>query len=138
MALVEVSINYMAVVFAAVIYMAIGAFWYSPALFAGQWLEGMGKKASDIDRDKMGQVYGVTAIAALIQSFVLAHFVQYAGAVTLSDGMKVGAWVWLGFLATSGLVMTLFENKNKQVYYISAGYQLVGLIITGALLAIWM
>ncbi len=34
----EVSVNLLAVLIAAVINMAIGALWYSPALFAKAWL----------------------------------------------------------------------------------------------------
>src|SRR5438477_169039 len=132
-----VHINYVAVVVATVVHMALGALWYSKALFGKQWMKAMGRKESDMDKMTKdgGRVYVGVAVAALVTAYVLAYIVQYSGASTLVQGAQVGFWVWLGFIVTKGLVDTLFEGKDWNVYYISMGYNLVSLLVMGAILA---
>src|SRR4051812_24897159 len=99
----SVDINWIAVILAAVINMAIGAYWYSPRLFGREWMKLIGKKMEDMDkmRSRAGPGYGIAAIGALIQAWVLAHFVQYAGATTFWRGLLVGFWLWLAFVAAT-------------------------------------
>lgn len=132
-------VNLVAILVAAVANMVIGALWYSPALFGKQWMKAMGIKASDMDKDKnkMGMMYGLTGVAALVTSYVLAHFIVFAGEKTAFGGAKIAFWVWIGFIVTKSLVDVLFESKNWNIYYISMGYQLVALLTMGAILGAW-
>lgn len=135
--LVPVSVNYTAVVVAAVAHMAIGAAWYSPMLFAKQWMGAVGKtkESMEIGKKKMGKYYGATALLALLTSYVLAHFVVYTGSTTIADGLQTGFWIWLGFVATVGLVQTIFAGRPLKLFYIDGGYHLVSLMVMGAILA---
>ena len=136
----EVSINYLAVLVAAIANMAIGALWYSPVLFAKPWIAAIGKSEEEIREQAgkgMARTYTLAFISALVMSFVLAHFVDYTRATTIAGGLQAGFWPWLGFVATTNLSTLLFEWRPSKLYYISMGYYLVVLAVMGVILAVW-
>lgn len=71
----EPSINYPAVLIAAVAGMIVGFIWYSKALFGKQWASLMGYTDESIKqaRKEMGKLYGVSFLFALLTSYMLAH-----------------------------------------------------------------
>lgn len=136
----DVTINYIAVVVAALLGgMALGFIWYGP-LFGKQWMKVVEIDQKKIDAAKkkgMGKTYALSTLGALIMAYVLAHFINYAQATTVVAGLQVGFWAWLGFVATTMLNNVLFGNKSWKAYQIEAGYQLVALLIMGAVLSVW-
>lgn len=130
------EINYTAVFVAALLNMAIGAFWYSRLLFAKQWMHLIGRTAADLQKQGH-KVYWVAAVGALIQAYILSHFVQYAGATNFTEGAVTGFWLWLGFVAVSSAVNTAFSSRPWGLWKIDSGYFLVVLVITGGLLSVW-
>lgn len=138
----QVEINYLAVLVAAVIPMVIGSFWYSPVLFGNQWMKLAGFSKEQIekakkDKAKMQKAYMGSAVAALLMSYVLANFVDYANAVTFVQGAMTGFWAWLGFAAASSLPSYLFEGRPVKLWKLNTGYNLVSLLLIGGLLAVW-
>ena len=71
-------------------------------------------------------------------AYVLRYFIGYAQASTAIDGAIVGIWLWLGFVATTMIGMVLWEGKPFRLYLINAGHVLAGLIVMGAILAVWV
>lgn len=132
------EINYLAVLIGAVISMVLGSIWYAPSVFGNGWMAAVGKKASDVNKSKVGPMYALTVIIALILSYVMAHFVDYVGATDWMEGAQTGFWAWLGFVATSYGVTLLFEGKPFKLFAINAGYHLVEFVLIGALLAHWV
>lgn len=134
-----VLINYQAVVVAGLIPMVIGTLWYSPAMFAERWIAAMGWRKEEFEKRKKKALpaYAVMLAGSLIMSCVLAHFVGYAGAVTAYEGMVIGFWAWLGFTATTALSAHMFEGRPHPLYLINQGFNLVSLLLMGALLAVW-
>lgn len=131
----SVEVNWWALLAAAAINMVVGAVWYSPVLFGKQWAHALGKKIGDMGNASTG--YTISTVAALVQAWVLVHFVRYAGAITAVKGAEVGFWIWLAFV---GLVMAMnlvFEGRSWRLWQINAAYFLVVLLINGALLAAW-
>ncbi len=131
-----IHLNIWAVVVAALVNMAIGALWYSPALFAKQWSKLVGRKMEDL-RGNAGPGYALSAVGALVQAYILVHFVHYAGADTVWKGLVTGFWLWLGFVAITGAVNTMFSGRPWKLWQIDAGYFLAVLLVNGALLAVW-
>lgn len=130
-----VELNYIAVLVTAAVGMVIGALWYSPLLFANQWMKLVGKTKADLKGAQTG--YLVAAVASLIAAYVLAHFVDYAGATTLEEGSLVGFWAWLGFVATTSGVNYIFSGKPRNLYLIENGHHLLTFLVAGAILAVW-
>lgn len=86
--------------------------------------------------------YLITTIAALLQAFILLHFVTYAAYFypTYSNfavGITTALWAWTGFVFVPQLVNTIFASTRKKLLGIDAGYFLVVLLINGVILATW-
>ena len=134
-------INYFAVFVAALASMVLGAVWFSPLLFVKPWMKLM--KFTEKDRGKaqakcMGKMYALAFLSNIVMSYVLDIVVHFFGATTLLSGFQVGFWMWLGFIATTMLGGVLWEGKPLKLYAITAGHQLVSLLIMSAILAVWM
>jgi hypothetical protein len=130
-----VDINYLAVLVAAALAMAVGALWYSPVLFARQWMKAVGKKAEDLSGAQ--SAYMLTAIGTAIAAYVLAHWVDYVGADTWIRGAETAVWAWVGFVAPLIGINFIFEGKSRHHYLITVGHHLVALLIMGAVLGAW-
>ena len=133
-------INYPAVVVSALAYWALGALWYSPLLFARPFVALMRwtpEQLAAAETQGEGAQIVVALVTSLLLTYVLAHFVKFTGAETVTSGALTGFWLWLGFIATSNLETVLFESRPVGLYLINNGYHLVGLLGAGALLATW-
>ena len=136
----QVDINYVAVLIAAIVSMAIGSFWYSMKGFGKQWMALSGITPDKINAAKakgMQKTYAIAFVGSLVMSYVLAHFVDYAGAATIARGAQAGFWSWLGFIAPVALGSVLWEGKPWKLYVLNNAYYLVSLMVMGALLTVW-
>jgi len=131
----DVDINIWAVLVAAVVNMVAGTIWYSKGLFGKEWSKLVGRKLEEMSGGGVG--YAVAAVGALVQAYILAHFVQYTGSTTFWDGLVTGFWLWLGFIAVAIAVNLVFEGRTWALWKINAGYFLIVLLINGGLLAAW-
>jgi hypothetical protein len=86
---------------------------------------------------RMPMLLVVDFLGALVMAFVLVHAVHYAGAVGITQGAVVGFFIWLGFVATVTLGITLYEKKPFALFVITNGWQLISLMVMGAILAVW-
>jgi hypothetical protein len=130
-----VDINYYAVALAALVQVILRAIWYSPTLFGGPWMRAAGGRRDDLMGGGRGFV--VSAVSALVTSYILARVVDWAEADSFVDGLRVGLLIWLGFVATALAVMTYFGGRPRMLWYVNAGYQVVALLLMGGLLAWW-
>jgi len=133
----HLHLNQWAILVSAVIQWLLGAVWYSPMLFAKPWMEMAGVRPSAQKRNKM--IVGMVAsfVGSLVTSFMLAHVVMWAGAENYSMGALIGFILWLGFIAAPLAASYVYEGRPIDLFAINTGYWLVGLCVTGALLAVW-
>ena len=122
--------NWLAIVVAAIINFALGGLWYAQPVFGRQWVAAIGKRP------------GVTALAAsggttLIAAILLAVVISWTRASSVGDGLLVAGIGWLAFAGTGGVANVIFEPKRGLLFFINAGYQLVGFLIMGAIIAAW-
>ena len=133
-------IDLVAVFIASIVGMILGAAWFSPLLFGNLWmkLSGMSKSDANMSKQKgMTSRYIIAFITLLVTNYILALFVQYAGATTFVDGAVVGVLVWLGFFATSMMSIVLWENKPFGLYALQTLHYLVVLSLAAGILAAW-
>jgi hypothetical protein len=131
----DIELNWIAILVAAFVPMVLGALWYSPMLFARPWMRAVGRTPEEISGASLG--YAISAIGAVITSYVLARIVRWAEVDDLLNGALVGLLVWLGFVATVLAVNTWFGGRPRALWAIDAGYQLVALLIMGAIHGAW-
>ena len=128
--------NHPAILVAAIIQWLLGALWYSPVLFAKPWMALLGiQKGSNSKGLAIGMISSF--IGDLILSLVLAHVVLWSGAATFGWGAFIGFLAWLGFIAAPSFPQGIYENRPFNLFAINTGYWLVGLVISGGLLAVW-
>jgi hypothetical protein len=132
----EISINWLALIVAVLAKMALGAAWFSPPLFLKPWLVASGVSEAEM-KQRMPRALAVDLVGAVIMAFVLVHAVKYAGAQGVAQGAAVGFLNWLGFIAVATLSGTIHEHRPFKLWLIGNGYQLVSLIVMGAILAAW-
>jgi len=130
-----VAVNWLAVIVAAVVRFAIGAGWYT-ALFGARWRQLMGVPAN-AQPSGMGQAMLAGFIGDLVMAYILARFIGHYGATGLFDGVIVGFLAWLGFVATIMLGSMFYEKKPGELVAINGGYQLITIVIMGAILTVW-
>jgi len=133
------TVNYLAVVVAAVAAWILGALWYSPALFARQWMAAHNYSPERIEAMKKGmaKTYAISFLCFVVMAGVLAILVDRLGILGALGGVKLGAITWLGFAATIGLTANLYSDKPLAAFLIDAGYQLVYMVVMGVILAVW-
>lgn len=141
-----VPINYVAVLVSAVVMFALGWLWYGK-LFAKPWTEAMGwtpekMAAMGQDQKSMMMQYGIQALASLLMAFVLSHALIFASTYLnmsgISAGLQTGFWNWLGFVAPVTIGAVLWDGKPWKLWFITAGYYLVSLLVMGVILALWV
>lgn len=135
------QINFLAVVAASVATFLVGALWYSPILFGKLWMKAHGYTSEQLKEMQK------TAAPAYLTSFVCYLFMAVVFSVLLSyvypetssaaKGLQLGFLLWLGFAATIGLTANMFSDKPLSTYLIDVAYQLVYLLIMGAILGGW-
>lgn len=137
-----VDVNYLAVMAATVVALALGAVWYSSVLFGPRSIRlpiGIpGLSSADPSRPhRAGQVAFVSILCHLVMALMVAVLMSLTGFGTPVQGLLLGFLVWLGFAAPLGLTGNVVSQKGIGTWFIDTGYQLLSLLIMGAILGAW-
>ena len=128
------SINYFAVVVAALSAFIIGGLWYS-LLFAKPWMKENGFTEEELRKSNMGKIFGGSFILALIISFVLVLFLGPDRNANI--GATAGFMAGVFWVAAAMGITYLFERKSFKLFLINAGYHVVTFTIMGLILGAW-
>src|SRR5262252_10897834 len=96
------SLNWLAILVAAISTMILGFIWYSPLLFAKPWTKEMGYDINDKAkmeemRKSAGPAYAGSFVASLFSAFTLALILHGMRAESVQFGMITSFHIWLGF-----------------------------------------
>jgi hypothetical protein len=125
-------VNWLAIIIAVIANMVIGTLWYGQWAFGKSWIKLSGHTMGE--GMQAGPLYGLTAVAALVQAIAMSWFVSQTGARSGSAGAIVGLYVGLGFVATAMFAEVLFAGRHPRLYAITAGYSVVAAIVQGAII----
>jgi hypothetical protein len=129
------SLNWLAILVAAISAFVLGGLWYSPLMFVKRWMKETGITEEKTKQTNMLKVFGFAFLLSLIASFFLAMFL----------GPKAGAGfgALAGFMAGFGWVFTflgisyIFESRTLVHFLINAMYSIVSLTIMGLIIGAW-
>lgn len=136
----NVEVNFLSVLLAAVASMVVGFLYYSEAVVGKSWMKAQGLTKADVEKGKktMGPYYGLSFVLALISAYVLFHvmamsenFYEYDRVMT---GITSAFWMWLGFIMPVQATSEIFGKKKWNLFGINTGYQLVSLLTMGVVL----
>jgi hypothetical protein len=136
----DTTINYWAVLAAAVASMVIGSVWYGP-LFGKMFMQAMGMdKLSPEERTKMQKsmisAYALQLVGSIVMFFVLAWYIVTSIHTGITGGMANAFGLWLGFVVPIALSNALWGGK-KTLFWLNIGNMLVTLLVAGAIIGAW-
>jgi len=133
-------LNWPAIAVAALAYFALGALWYSKAMFVNRWIADLKIDVNNPDAKKgMGMMFGGSFVLMFIQSLaiaVIANRLDIIGAGWMS-GLKLGAFTGLCFCTATIGVNYLYEKKPFSLLLINGGYAVAGNIIAAIIICVW-
>ena len=129
------GINWLAVVVATVIAFAVGATWYSKALFGNAWMEEVGLTEEALNSSNMPMTFGGTFVLQFISMTALAALLGSDS--TWQIGLGAGLLIGVFWVATAYGVTYLFEQRTMRLFMINAGYYVILFAIVGTVLGSW-
>lgn len=146
------DINWLALVIAIVVNIALGFLWYSAKTPTGRiWM-----RESNIDPSRppnpkqMVVAMVLMVIGAFFMLFVFQHtFVAYRDAyaldtegnsykLTIVDGIVGALLTWLAFFVPVLWGAVIWEGKRWSLFFVNAGFYLVTLLFAGILYAVML
>ena len=126
------SVDWLAVVAAAISAFILGGAWYSKALFGNAWMQEVGLTEEAVNSANMAKVFGTTFVLQVLAAIALSAFLG-AGSNWL-EGLHTGLWIGLFWVATAYGVTYLFEQRPLRLWLINAGYYVVLYALTGTII----
>ena len=131
--IVNVGVNYLAVIVAAIVAVGIGIVYYG--------ILGVGDRQSRMlgtAPGRPGPVQGATGlIVGLVNAWVIAVLSLAVGAASVADAIVLGAFVWLGFGATFKAAQVAFERRPWAVWALQAVHDLVVQVVVAVIVTLW-
>ncbi len=132
------EINWLSVLVGTLGYFALGALWYS-LLFKDKWLA-YNKIIIDNNTDAkkgVGSIMFASFIMMLVTSIAIAFLAYRVGMWGWMSGIKLGLLTGVCFASTSMAINMLYEKKPLGLFFINAGYQVLGNIISAVIIVCW-
>ena len=146
------DLNCLAIGLSFLAMLVLGFVWYAPWFPTGKiWLRHMGLDPSNMPKAPAGQMavsLVLMALGSFFMMFVFAHTnMVYEDAfrntatggtagfeLRLGDTLTGAFFTWLGFIVPLNLNAVAFENKPWSLFFVNAGFYLVGLLVAATLL----
>src|SRR5262245_29143788 len=132
----NIVINYLAVLVAAVAGIVINALWYT-VILKSQVDRLRAADATIAGRQPAGPMYSVAIIGQLVMALVLAAIIGLSGLSGLVGGAIVGALCWLGFTITAMAQVQTFGYRQMGFIAVDGAVWLVNALVMGAILGVW-
>ena len=129
------SVNFLAVLVAALSSFILGGLWYSPLLFGKPWMQATGVTQERAQASNKAKTFGLAFLASLVIAFNLALFLGSDS--TLQTGAFYGFLAGFGWVAMAFAINDLFELRPFNLLAINAGYHTVAFTVMGAIVGSW-
>lgn len=130
------TLNWWAVLVAALSTFVLGGLWYSPLLFAKGWMKTNNFTEDDAKKGNPAVTFGVSFLAALVMALNLAVFLNTPD-TTLLWGLGAGLLAGCGWVAMALVVIGLFERRRLAWMLINGGYMVLAFGLMGLILGAW-
>lgn len=121
------EIPWLAVVVGLIVTMAFGMGWYS--VFSKPWMAACGFTEEDVKGGPGATTMVITILCQLVMIIVMSGVMFHLGGFTVRIGLISAILVWVGFVITTQIVNSLFQNKPWSLILIDGGHWLGVLII---------
>lgn len=133
------SINYLAVLVAALASFVLGMMWYSPLLFYKSWQKELGFSDEDLEGANMFLIFGTAFLLMLLMSLGIALILSLRAEseVTWLFGLYHGLIIGFLFASTTLGINYLYQRRSFKLWAIDAFYQILCLAISGIIIGAW-
>lgn len=129
------GINVWAVLVAGMSSMALGAFWYSPLLFANVWMRESGMSEAKSKSANIGKVMGAAFLLSVVGAAVFGLFLGPTADIVF--GAAAGFGAGLCWVAGSFGINYLFEQRSLKLFLVNGGYHMFQYTLIGLILGAW-
>lgn len=131
-------LNWLHVIVAAAAYFAVGAIWYSPALFSKAWVRMVKVDVNDPkNKEGFGIMMFTSFILIVICCIALAVMYQIIDIKSALSAIKFGLFFAVCFVLTTISISFVYERRPFGLYAIDIGYHVVGFIVASLILVLW-
>jgi hypothetical protein len=129
------SVNFLAIIVAAVVGFGIGPLWYGP-LFGRKWMELNGITEQDAE-GASALPFVVTFVGFFFLAYAIARIMFWAGYSGAWWGLVTGFFVWILIMAPLMLSQTLYQMGSVRAWWIDAAYRGVAALLMGLIIGVW-
>jgi Protein of unknown function (DUF1761) len=133
-------VNWLAVTVAALATFFLGGLWYQ-VLFGKLWVRLHGYTPEKVKQMQAAKppalFFGGMIVAYFLLTIVMSIVIGALGINTWCDGAALGFLIWLGPAIAIGFTAWLASDRVIGVFMIDWAYQLVFLVMMGAILGAW-
>ena len=136
------TVNWLAVIVAALAYFAIGAIWYIPNTPMGQaWARAIGFTMHPGEQGQANPtIYALPLLGHVVTAAVTAALANALKVQSVTDGMLLGVIVWIGYHVPNWILASIFNPHAKQpiaLIGLYSAHHLLGMLAMGAILGAW-
>lgn len=129
------SVNWLAVIIATVVGMALGFGWYT--VLSRAWLNALGRKPEDIDASDYSP-YIWSVVVQFVMAYVLAVLTPAVfEATTVGNGVMMALIAWVGFVLTAMILNHRYQGRSWALTAIDGGYILGVLVLQGIVIGLF-
>jgi hypothetical protein len=130
------KINHYAVWLCVILFQALSALWYSPALFANPWMNYLGKTMSDFSGESpTGLIYAT--LGAVTFNYFLAWLFLQLGIKNGLKGAGIGLILALGCFTFQTFTQDGFSLRPVGLSIINSGNIILNFTLSGYILGAW-
>lgn len=147
--MIDPTINYLALIVAALIPNVIGAIYYGP-LFGNMWRGALGKTEEELAPSNPALVYGGALLLSFILAFILNFFLQMghknvseAGELIVASNNTFGHGAFHGSMIALSIVMPvivslgLFHKTHWKVNLLNVLFWWLCIALMGGIIDVW-
>ena len=123
------EVNLLAVLLCGIASMALGALWYSPALFGRRWQVETGLSDAELAKGNMPLIYGLAFLSSMVAAYAFGMFL--GSDMGLGPATGAGAAAGLFWIAAAFGISYLFERRSFAHWAINGGYHAVQFTLFG-------
>lgn len=127
----QIPVNYLAVVIAALAAFGLGAVWYM--VLSKPWLRAVGTTKEHMQA-RGAFPFLIAIIALLLMSWMLAGLMGHLAQITIRGGVMAAFFVWAGFVITTMAVNHAYGGAKPMLTLIDGLYWLAALATMGAVI----
>jgi cytochrome c oxidase subunit IV len=137
--MMEVEVNWLAIVLAAASTMVVGSVWYAKSALGGTWMKLTGLTEAKM-RKGGAQPIMITVVVSLMTAFVLAHLTYLSNYFYqnsfLEAALLTAFWVWAGFVAARFITHDVFEQRPSKLTALNVSHELVTLLVMALIIGL--